>query len=59
VGGLCLHALRATPATNALEHQADIAYVQVWLRHANIAATRLDDRRKSRPEDSLTFRVSY
>ncbi len=26
--GLCLHALRATAATNALEHQADIAYVQ-------------------------------
>lgn len=59
VDGLCLHALRATAATNALEHQADIAYVQMWLGHANISTTRLYDRRKSRPEDSPTFKVSY
>ena len=59
VDGLCLHALRATAATNALEHQADIAYVQMWLGHANIATTRLYDRRRSRPEDSPTFKVSY
>ncbi len=59
VNGLCLHALRATAATNALDHAADIAYVQEWLGHANIATTRLYDRRKSRPEDSPTFRVSY
>jgi hypothetical protein len=26
------HALRATAATNALDHQADIAKVQEWLR---------------------------
>ena len=57
--GLCLHALRATAATNALEHQADIAYVQSWLGHANISTTRLYDRRKSRPEDSPTFKVNY
>jgi len=57
--GLCLHALRATAATNALEHQADIAYVQAWLGHANISTTRLYDRRKSRPEDSPTFKVRY
>jgi len=57
--GLCLHALRATAATNALEHQADIAYVQTWLGHSNISTTRLYDRRKSRPEDSPTFKVSY
>jgi len=57
--GLCLHALRATAATNALEHQADIAYVQMWLGHASIATTRLYDRRKSRPEDSPTFKVRY
>ena len=57
--GLCLHALRATAATNALENQADIAYVQTWLGHANISTTRLYDRRKSRPEDSPTFKVSY
>jgi len=57
--GLCLHALRATAATNALEHQADIAYVQMWLGHSSIATTRLYDRRRSRPEDSPTFKVNY
>ncbi|MEQ9454431.1 MAG: hypothetical protein RLN76_07545 [Phycisphaeraceae bacterium] len=46
-------------ATNALEHAADIAYVQEWLGHANISTTRLYDRRRSRPEDSPTFRVTY
>ena len=59
VEGLCLHALRATAATNALEHQADLAYVQEWLGHANVSTTRLYDRRRSRPEDSPTFKVSY
>lgn len=53
------HALRATAATNALDHQADIAKVQEWLGHANIATTRFYDHRKSRPEDSPTFKVSY
>jgi len=53
------HALRATAATNALEHEADITKVQEWLGHANISTTRLYDRRKSRPEDSPTFKVSY
>lgn len=53
------HALRATAATNALDHQADIAKVQEWLGHANIATTRLYDRRASRPEDSPTFKVIY
>jgi site-specific recombinase XerD len=59
VGGFGVHSLRATAATNALEHQADIAKVQEWLGHANIATTRLYDRRKSRPEDSPTFKVTY
>ena len=54
-----VHALRATAAANALEHEADIAKVQEWLGHANIATTRLYDRRKSRPEHSPTFKVSY
>lgn len=53
------HALRATAATNALDHQADIAKVQEWLGHASIATTRLYDRRHTRPEDSPTFKVSY
>jgi site-specific recombinase XerD len=37
------HALRATAATNALDHQADIAKVQEWLGHANFATTRIYD----------------
>lgn len=53
------HALRATAATNALEHQADIAKVQEWLGHASIATTRIYDRRGSRPEESPTFKVAY
>ncbi len=53
------HALRATAATSALEHQADIAKVQEWLGHANISTTRVYDRRGSKPEDSPTFRVTY
>ena len=55
VNGLCVHSLRATAATNALSHEADIAKVQEWLGHANVSTTRLYDRRKTRPEDSPTF----
>jgi integrase/recombinase XerD len=40
------HALRATAATNALDHEADIAKVQEWLGHANIATARIYDRRR-------------
>ena len=53
------HSLRATAATNALDHQADIAKVQEWLGHANIATTRIYDHRQTRPEDSPTFKVAY
>ena len=59
VDGLGVHGLRATAATNALEHDADIAKVQVWLGHANISTTRLYDRRGQRPEESPTFKVMY
>ena len=59
IDGISAHAMRATAATNALQHQADIAKVQEWLGHAHIGTTRLYDRRKSRPEDSPTFRVQY
>lgn len=59
VAGLGVHGLRATAATNALEHEADIAKVQAWLGHANISTTKLYDRRDSRPEDSPTFKVHY
>jgi integrase/recombinase XerD len=59
VNGLCVHSLRATAATNALSHDSDIAKVQEWLGHANVSTTRLYDRRKSKPEDSPSFRVKY
>jgi site-specific recombinase XerC len=53
------HALRATAATNALDNQADIAKVQEWLGHANIASTRIYDHRKTRPEDSPPGRLRH
>ena len=59
LAGFGPHALRATAATNALEHNADIAKVQQWLGHANISTTRLYDRRQLRVEDSPTFKVAY
>jgi site-specific recombinase XerD len=59
LAGFGAHSLRATAATNALDHQADIAKVQEWLGHANISTTRIYDRRRTRPEDSPTFRVKY
>lgn len=57
--GSCVHSLRVTAATNALDHGADIAKAQEWLGHAHISTTRLYDRRSNRPEDSPTFRVAY
>ena len=42
---------------HALDHQADIAKVQEWLSHANIATTRIYDHRKTRPEDRPTFKA--
>ncbi len=59
VAGLGVHGLRATAATNALEHEADIAKVQQWLGHANISTTKIYDRRGNRAEDSPTFKVRY
>jgi site-specific recombinase XerD len=53
------HAARATAATNALDQGADIAKVQEWLGHANVSTTRVYDHRKTKPEDSPTFKVSY
>ena len=57
--GLRPHSLRATAATNALEHNSDIAKVQEWLGHSSVATTRLYDKRQMRPEDSPTFKISY
>jgi len=59
VRGFCVHSLRATAATNALQNRADIAKVQVWMGHANVSTTRLYDHRQNRPEDSPTFRTRY
>ena len=56
---VCVHGLRATAATNALDHEADIAKVQDWLGHSSISTTRPYDRRKSKPEDSPRFKVTY
>jgi len=53
------HSLRATAATNALENLADIAKIQEWLDHANIATTRIYDHRKARSENNPTFKVVY
>ena len=59
VRGFCVHSLRATAATNALAHGADIAKVQEWLGHADISTTRIYDRRRWRPEESPTFKIEY
>jgi integrase/recombinase XerD len=53
------HALRATAATNALEHNADIKKVKEWLGHAHVSTTEIYDRRHTRAEDSPTFKVAY
>ncbi|HRI11521.1 MAG TPA: tyrosine-type recombinase/integrase [Verrucomicrobiota bacterium] len=53
------HCLRATAATNALEHGADIARVRDWLGHSAITTTQLYDKRRHRPQDSPTFKVEY
>jgi integrase/recombinase XerD len=57
--GVGPHSLRATAATNALEHGSDIARVQEWLGHSSISTTRLYDKRHMRSEDSPTFKVEY
>jgi site-specific recombinase XerD len=59
VHGICVHAMRTTAATNALDHNSDIAKVQEWLGHSDISTTRVYDKRQSRPEDSPTFKVRY
>lgn len=59
VAGFGPHSLRATAATNALEHGADIAAVSEWLGHASITTTRLYDKRVVRAENSPTYRVAY
>jgi integrase/recombinase XerD len=53
------HSLRATAATNALFHNADLKRVRDWLGHASVSTTQLYDHRHTRPEDSPTFKVNY
>jgi integrase/recombinase XerD len=59
VDGFGPHALRATAITNALENDADLGKVQDWVGHANIATTRMYDRRQPRAESSPTYKVTY
>ena len=59
IAGFGPHALRATATINALNHGADIAKVQEWLGHANIATTRITidgqpGQRTVRPSRSVT-----
>lgn len=51
--------VRQTPPRAAETAGADLAKVQAWLGHADVATTRLYDKRNHRPEDSPTFRVEY
>jgi len=53
------HAMRATAATHALDHGADLAHVQGWLGHASIATTRIYDRRVGRGGSPPEVRVNY
>ena len=59
ISNIGAHAMRATAATNALEHAADIAKVQEMLGHSNISTTKLYDRRSSNPEDSAVFKIEF
>lgn len=59
VDGICVHSLRATAATNALQRDADISSVQDWLGHADVSTTQTYDRRKAAVADSPSYRVRY
>ena len=59
VDGMCVHALRATAATQALASGADVARVMAWLGHADVSTTLLYDRRGEDVADSPSYRVAY
>ena len=48
IPGLCVHSLRATAATSALQHEADIAKVQEWLLSVYQASRPLTECRRCR-----------
>jgi site-specific recombinase XerC len=50
--------LRLITRANVIAWRKDLK-VQEWLGHANIATTRIYDRRRSKVADSPTFKVSY
>ncbi|PON15813.1 hypothetical protein C2W62_21830 [Candidatus Entotheonella serta] len=53
------HTLRVTAATHALLGGAEMAQVQLWLGHADIATTRRYDKRALGEGESPTFKIRY
>jgi integrase len=49
------HALRATALTSALDYNADLEKVQVWVGHPNASTTRMYGRRQARSENSPNY----
>lgn len=47
--GFGVHSLRATAATNPLDHEVYVINRHDWLWHASVATIRVYDRRKNRP----------
>ena len=60
VDGFGPHALRAIAIaiaiTNALDNNADLATLQVWVGRANVSTTRMNDRRYANPISSKSAR---
>jgi site-specific recombinase XerD len=54
-----VYKMLATYAKTLQIDVADLEKVQDWVGHANIATTRMYDRRQQRAEDSPTFKVVY
>jgi hypothetical protein len=50
---------RGTDGSNPASSSGESANPREWVGHANISTTRIYDHRKTRPEDSPTFKVNY